>query len=246
MWPCLLVDDGWVSSQDVSKRRRIPWGKITILGFALALIVGCMHWFAVVIGLPDPLDLVRPTAGSVLNWGWWDADREKALAMVTDRSDRYRHLEGISVIATQTGADCMEGQNNWKVHSGYRLSCSVGSYLYLAWNGDYVAGAKQFRAVIERRCVDDSYAARHGKPSIYAPRDRAWWGDTWRCGNSYEAPVSYANGQGVEGDLDLNGPGDYGGRYISGPSADELGKALSGYAWLARVVVYQEFYRDRP
>lgn len=221
-----------------------------VLGALLlvASIGGCMHIVAVATGLPDPLDLVRPSASAVLDGFWTEADRQDAVKAVTEASKPYRHLTGVSVVDMQVGTDCSEGQNNWKVHEGYRLSCFVGGNLYFAWDGDFATGDKQFRALIESRCRDSSSAAQEGAPSLRAPLNREWENDgsVWECDGRSEEPVGFASGTSTDGSLDLEGTAGTTGRHISGPTAEQLGQALAGHDWLARMYFYQEFYRDVP
>lgn len=150
---------------------------------------------------------------------------------------------------------CDEGQNNYKVHDGYRLSCGASATFYVSFSGDFSKGREKFlEGLSASGCRVDGAGTYY--PDRMKPTTKYWPTefDGYDCGGGAYLDVSWGMGTDLvhsPESLQL-GPQDYsdmvgggGGRWLSGPTQDALISGLSTHDWFAVVRTSRTFYRDR-
>ncbi len=110
----------------------------TVLGMSLALMAGCAAF--------------PPTMAEVLDGPRFAGLRDAAAAQLEARSEAVIGRLGLSAVGAGTALLCWEGQNNWKVHEGYRFQCGANQISFLAWDGDFLEQQAKIVAVLTEEC----------------------------------------------------------------------------------------------
>lgn len=212
------------------------------LGVALALLLLGLpaSLFAILTGLYGS-ERGRAQVGDVLAGRVGGPERLSALSAVSEWANRV-HVPGANPVAVVLYTTCTEGQNNWKVHDGYRLQCSAADAIrYSSWSGRYSKVAGQARQSLTSRCdavsTTSDVAPQPGQPTqgvFECPEGRVWL----ELGSSKilfpeDDAISQANTtQSTE-------------RY-SGPTPKELVGLLKQHQWFATHQVRKIYFQDNP
>ena len=188
-------------------------------------------------------EFLRPTEADVLDGRVATEERLAAIGEVSTFS-RELKAEGVSPVGDITWTACIAGQNNYKVHDGYRLSCDASVVSYVAWSGGYEDAARAIREKIAGKCPDLKLDPGPRPPTPGAPTTEAIYG----CSDRTEVMVNFeSTGKLAISDPELSiGETSSSARRISGSSPEELFNALSEYQWFALVSASQTYYEDQP
>lgn len=196
-----------------------------------------------VLGVDPFFEWARPTMADVLDGRVANGERLAAISQVSDLSRELR-TDSASSIGETVWTSCEQGQNNYKVHDGFRLSCAASAASYLAWSGEYEDMAIAVRDRIAGKCPTLELDPGPQSPIGGAPTTVA----IYRCSDQARVWVTFASAQRSIVPISdfLVGETTEQSRRISGPSSDELLRSLSEYQWLAWITVGQTYYEDRP
>lgn len=227
------------------KRRWVQRGFVTLL-VAISLVLGLYlagRVSAVVFGRDLLFDWLRPTAADVLDGRVANEERLASIGEVMELSDELR-VEGVAPVGKIVWTACGMGQNNYKVHDGYRLSCDARETSYLAWTGGYENAAEALRGGIAARCPDleldpGPRPATPGAPTTVA---------IYRCSGRTQVMVVFSSTERMDISdsvlsIDPTAPLS---RTVSGSSPERIFDGLSKYQWFAEITVIQVFYKDQP
>jgi len=154
-------------------------------------------------------------------------------------------VPGVSLVASQVYTECIEGQNNWKMHQGFRLRCRAHSLSYLGWDGDFAAGRRAVITTVQEQCTSDDLSTDYDSQpgQAFAP-----------LGPSFECPGALTLRsrvqQGGADSLLVNGQ-SWGEafddrRWIGSPTEPQLLARLKTRRWLFAVDVSSVFFQDQP
>ncbi len=152
---------------------------------------------------------------------------------------------GTTLVASQVYIECTVGQNNWKMHQGFRLQCRAHSLNYLGWDHDFASGMRAAITAIQGQCTSDDLSTSH-----YSQPGRTFAA----LGPSFDCPGSLALRSRVqEGGADsllVNGNswGETfdGQRWIESPTEPELLSRLQSRQWILAVDAVSTFFKDQP
>lgn len=198
----------------------------------------------VLVGGVDPFfEWARPTMADVLDGRVVNGERLAAISQVSDLSRELR-TDGASSISETVWTSCEQGQNNYKVHDGFRLSCAASAASYLAWSGEYEDVAIAVRDRIAGKCPTLELDPGPQWPIGGAPTTMA----IYRCSDQVRVWATFASAQRSIVPISdfLVGETTEQSRRISGPSSDELLRDLSEYQWFALIIAGQTYFEDRP
>lgn len=210
-------------------------------GVAVALLfVGLpVGLFAILSGLYGS-ERGRAQAGEVLAGRVAGPERLSALAAVSEWANSV-HVPGTNSVAVVLYTTCSEGQNNWKVHDGYRLQCSAGAIRYSSWSGGYSKVAGQAGQSLTSRCdavtATSDVAPQPGEPTtgvFDCPEGRVWL----ELGSS---KILFP-----EDDAVSQGNTTRSRERYSGPTPKELVGLLKQHEWFAIHQVRKVYFQDQP
>lgn len=196
-----------------------------------------------VLGVDPFFEWARPTMADVLDGRVANGERLAGLREVSELSERLND-EDVARVGEIEWTVCGRGQNNFKVHDGFRLNCEARLVSYLAWSGDYKSTAEAVNARIEVECPYVQLAPVPRPPVPGAPTTVA----IYQCPNSMTVIVHYESAEqlSVSDSVLSVGETSTSARRIAGSSPSELSQELLQYQWFARIAVAQTYYEDRP
>lgn len=185
----------------------------------------------------------RPSMSDVLNGRVASTELLAALREAEAYGQGFQ-AKGARRVAEQSVITCSLGQNNWKVHDGYRLRCSAVVLLFLAWSGDYGQVRDAVRADVTKSCSGPALDVSDDPPSPRAPTTV----EEYECGQDRTVAVEFASTEGIsEADTLVNQAFDSDhSRRISGSSPAELVDGLIPHTWVARLRIKNVFFEDQP
>lgn len=230
------------------RRRRLAIAAITTVA-ALGAAVLLLDRASVALLGEGPLDAFRPTITDILDGRTANSHRLAAIDQVVSGTIDLVTIPRMRTYGPQVYTFCSEGQNNWKVHQGYRLSCRAQSYRFIAWDGDFDDGrARILDHLRAAGCVPDReyWTNAPQKPTT------GYWQDEWppfACGGN-SLYLTWANGRLLPHSADSHPIGEIFDqddiRTIVSADGDQLMTTLSGVDWFVFVNTTTEFYRDEP
>lgn len=239
--------------ESAAVRYRKRWAIAITVGFVLlvgsAVVVD--RGSVALLGF-SPFEFLRPSIADVLDGRTANSERLAAIGEVTSGSRDLLTFRGIETVGEQIYTMCDEGQNNWWVQDGYRLSCWAQSYRFIAWDGDFDTGRSQVMgALTERGCVPDSQTVNidRGKPTT------SRWEEQWpplHCGDDGRITLffEWADARRLRSSEDLHRIGEIFDqddvRNVSVPAAEPVITRLGEFDWFALVYTTRDFYRDSP
>lgn len=185
----------------------------------------------------------KPSMSDVLNGRVAGAERLAALGEAEAYARGFQ-VKDVTRVGGQSMITCSLGQNNWKVHDGYRLRCGAAVTSFLAWSGEYGQVRDAVRAEVAKSCSGPALDVGDDPPSPRVPTTA----EEYECGQGRRIVLKFALprsllttdtlvNQGVDSDSS---------RYISGPSPDELVDSLAPYKWVAYLRIDNVFFEDQP
>lgn len=233
----------------MSTRRWVVIATVVTLAVVATAVIVVDRGSVAVFGI-GPLNALRPSIGDLLDGRTANRERLEAIDQVTVGTSGLLTFQGMQTHGPQVYTMCDEGQNNWKVHDGYRLSCHAQSYRFVSWNGDFDQGrARILDSLRQRGCTpNDKYVTiEPRKPTS------AYWEEQWpplQCGGGTSLFLQWANGRLLEGSDDLYRIGETFQqddiRNVTVPPADELIDKISEADWFVTVFTTKDFFRDNP
>lgn len=188
-------------------------------------------------------EFLRPTEADVLDGRVANEERLAAISEVSKFSGGLK-AEGVSPVGEIIWTACDVGQNNYKVHDGFRLSCAASVASYVAWSGEYEDTAAAIREKIARKCPDLQLDAGPRQPTPGA----ATGVTIYKCSDRTSVWLMFATTQQLNASsLDFTiGMTTADSRRLSGPTVGELREGLSEHQWFARIIAGQTYFEDRP
>lgn len=227
---------------------RAIWTGFVIVVAAAALIVA-VRVYAFVFDR-SLFESFRPTMSELLDGQAANQERLAALGGISAVT-RGLTVDGVTEVAEVTSTYCMEGQNNYKVHDGFRYSCIAESSSYFAWSGAYLDPARAIREKIGSRCPIpltelDEISWQEPRPQTRYSGES--YGGEFRCHSRTRLWITYLNTDGLTSlDTHLAQPRvSDSSRRVSGPTSEDLFESLSGYQWVAVVTTRQVYFEDEP
>lgn len=226
----------------MSTRRRWPWVlAVVITGAALA--VYAVDRASVALIGAGPLDIFRPSTENVLDGRVGNAGRLEAIEVVNAQLGLARP-GATTEVGRQGDSWCVEGQNNWKVHDGYRLRCGVTGRLYSGWSGDFESVRTAARQSLGTSCAGPDYPRTTWVPEPGAPTTM----EDYNCTGGVTISLVFASTASLSSSDSLvdQGGDSASGRHISGMSGAEVIESAARYQWLAVAVISKVYYQDEP
>lgn len=219
------------------------------LSIAIASLVIGVGLFAVdrlmvaVVGT-GPLTILRPSIADVLDGRVANAEREAAIASVDEWLDGI-DLPGATSVGRQDDTYCRTGDNNWKVHDGYRLLCSANGRVYSSWSGDFGGVRNRAEESLTTACSDPVTEPVHLTPGPTAPID----GGRWQCPGGVTITLTFATSVGLSADdriLDHGSCAEDMRCPAGGTSSTQLQEYLLPQKWFVVHDISNTFYKDQP
>ncbi len=107
----------------------------------LLVLAGCV---------PTP---APPTITELLDGPKFATQREAAAAKADALAEKVVQRSGLAEVVVLKTTWCGEGQNNAKVHDGYRIRCSATRSTYLAWDGAFLSQQGKILGALAEDCV---------------------------------------------------------------------------------------------
>jgi len=213
---------------------------------AVAILVLALGVFALdrvslsILGV-GPLEFLRPSMADALDGRVSNASRLAAVEAVNAELNSFE-LAGTTEVGRQVYTWCRAGQNNWKVHDGFRLRCGVAGRSYSAWTGDFEEVRTAARESLSSRCSgpDGQPVKTVPSPQLETPMER------YTCAGATSVTLIFASPVGLlDSDSVINqGTNTDSSRYLSGVSSTELRENLANYQWFAIRSVSKVYYQD--
>jgi hypothetical protein len=234
-------------------RNRHCWlAGVVVLGFFVTAGAGILATDRVLswlYGGPGIFGQARPRMVDVLEGRVFGDERQAAIMLVQLRGAAVPHDPNSTVVAQQIATSCDEGQNNWKVHDGYRIKCTADSVRYVAWRGDFALGAERATNSLSSLCVNVSKPGEYGTVTP----EFSGFGGVWTCADgtelwSYWYTTTDLDSSGSRFEHSFSDSTWTGGgrRAVSGRDVGDVRADLRGYDWFAMERLEKVYYQDAP
>ncbi len=199
-------------------------------------------------GGPGLFGTPQPTLVDVLEGRVAADERQAAIDLVQREGAALPYSPHALVVAQQIATRCWEGQNNWKVQEGFRLRCVAVSVRYIAWDGEFDAGAQQSGSALASQCTN---VTRPDETLALGPGGYGS-GGKWTCAEGTELAVLWAPTTGLDESHPLMGwyaattTSREATRQVSGPDADQVVASLHSHEWFKTEQLTTTYYQDTP
>lgn len=183
-----------------------------------------------------------PTEAEVLDDPSFADRREAASAQARSMGEDLMVASHLVKVGSRSFVLCVQGINDMKHKDGFGLKCDAVSTIYLAWHGNFEAGASQLEKAQADRCPVAQARQIADPPSglsvAYASR--------YRCANGVIVSASFA---------DAHSPGGETG-YLDSPcqapnvrcgdqlTPNEISSRARSFDWVARLDITQNVYTE--
>jgi hypothetical protein len=183
-----------------------------------------------------------PTEAEVLDDPSFADRREDASAQARSMGEDLMVASHLVKVGDRSFILCVEGINDMKHKDGFGLKCDAVSTIYLAWHGDFEAGASQLDKAQADRCT-----VVQARPTTDPPSGLSVaYASSYRCANG--ATVSASLG-------DAHSPGGETGFLYSPCQAtnvrcgdlltpNEISSRARPFDWIARLNITQNVYTE--
>lgn len=193
-----------------------------------------------------PAPDLRPSVDELLTGQSEAVERRAAVEIATDGFDKVVPREGVELVGTRVEVACKKGQNNYKVHDGYRYKCWAESNWVLAWSGDFWIGHDAVAANLDRTCGEAKWSANNLPPrSGLSTQDDGARG----CSTATDVLSAWGTVEGLDDtNLDISFKWfDTDAFHVIDPlTPQQVVEAVSPYDWYAIVTVQSVYYQDEP
>lgn len=183
-----------------------------------------------------------PTEVEVLDGPSFADRREAASAQARSMGEDLMVASHLVKVGGRSFILCVEGINDMKHKDGFGLKCDAVSTVYLAWHGDFEAGASQLDKAQADRCT-----VVQARPTTDPPSGLSVaYASSYRCANGTTVSASLA---------DAHSPGGETGFLYSPCQAtnvrcgdlltpNEISSRARSFDWIARLNITQNVYTE--